>query len=249
MKRRLSIAFHRYFFAGHAPLPLEALTLRRYLIGMVFQGIWYSGYLLFPFVLAKSLGASGGLVTVAVTMDTAGMLLALYWGHLMARGGRRRWLFWGGVGGRLVLLSSVFVVSAGQFVGLLSLVYFFSALVYPAQNGIFQANFHPSRQGRFFGHGALVQHVTAASVSLVIGRILDQDPGFFRQVYPLIGTCGFVYLLILSRLPRPADDRSPEAAVDRISIFSLPIVSSRRSARRPTPSGRTGASSGSRSTS
>jgi MFS family permease len=212
----------RFFFGDQTPLPLEVLTLRSYLIGMIFQGIWWSGYLLFPFVLAKSLHGSGGLITVAVTMDTAGMLLALYWGHLMARGGRRRWLFWGGVGGRLVMILALFVSSAVQFVLLLAVVYFFTSLMYPAQNGIFQANFHPTRQGRFFGYGALVQHVTAATVSLVIGRILDADPQYFRLLYPLVGLAGFMYLLILSLVPRPAADESAEAQVDRLSIFKLP---------------------------
>ena len=212
----------RFFFGDQRPQPLEVLTLRSYLIGMFFQGIWWSGYLLFPFVLAKSLHGSGGLVTLSVTMDTAGMLLALYWGHLMARGGRRRWLFWGGIGGRLVMLMALFVNSALQFVLLLAIVYFFTSLVYPAQNGIFQANFHPSRQGRFFGYGALVQHVTAAMASLLIGRFLDINPDYFRLLYPLIGIAGFIYLLILSLVPRQATDESDEAQVDRVSIFKLP---------------------------
>jgi len=196
--------WNRTYFDGRTPDPVEDATLRRYLLGMVFQGVWWAGYLLFPFVLAKSLHAGGGLVTTAVTMDTAGMLLALSWGALLTRIGRRRVLFWGGICGRGVLLLAPFAVTAPRFVVLLGVVYAFAALVFPAQNGIFQENFHASRRGRFFGHGALVQHVTAALTSLALGAILDRDPANFRWIYPVVGVIGFGYPLMLATLPRPA---------------------------------------------
>ncbi len=211
--------WNRVFFAGTTPDPVEDTTLRRYLLGMIAQGVWWAGYLLFPFVLAKSLGAGGGLVTAAVTMETAGMLLALYWGHLLARGGRRRWLFWGGLGGRAVLLVMPFVSTAPVFVGLLAVVYGFAALVYPAQNGIFQENFSKERRGGFFGYGALVQHVFAAATSLVLGRILDMDPANYRWIYPVVGCIGFLYPLTLATLPRPA--HSATAGADT-GIFTVP---------------------------
>ncbi len=200
----ITSAWNRTYFDGRTPDPVESVTLRRYLLGMVFQGVWWAGYLLFPFVLAKSLQAGGGLVTAAVTMDTAAMLLALSWGHLLVRVGRRRVLFWGGLGGRAILLLAPFAVTAPWFVVILGVVYVFAALVYPAQNSIFQENFHSSRRGRFFGHGALVQHVTAALTSLVLGMLLDRDPANYRWIYPVVGVIGFGYPLILATLPRPA---------------------------------------------
>ncbi len=185
---------------------------------MAAQGVWWSGYLLFPFVLAKSLAAPDWLVTVSVVMETSGMLLALYWGQLMDKGGRRRWLLRGGVGGRLVLVLALFVHSAAGFIVLLGVVYFFAALFYPAQNGILQANIGPQRRGSVFGRGALVQHLTAAAVSVLLGRLLDADPGRFRLVFPLVGAVGFLYPLILARLPRPDHDQTP----DPLGIFTVP---------------------------
>ncbi|MBU2499919.1 MFS transporter [bacterium] len=185
---------------------------------MIAQGVWWSGYLLFPFVLAKSLGAPGWLVTLSVVMETTFMLLAVFWGQLMDRGGRRRWLVLGGVGGRLSLLLAVFTATAGQFLVLIGLAYFFAALVYPAQNGILQANISPERRGRVFGLGAMVQHFTAAATSLLVGYLLDLDPGLYRLVFPAIGAVGFLYLLILARLPRPEGD----TAHDPAGIFVVP---------------------------
>ncbi len=185
---------------------------------MIAQGVWWSGYLLFPFVLAKSLAAPGWLVTVSVVMETTFMLLAVFWGQLMDRGGRRRWLVWGGVGGRLSLLLAVFTATAGQFLVLIGLAYFFAALVYPAQNGILQANIPAARRGRVFGLGAMVQHFTAAATSLLVGYLLDLDPGLYRLVFPAIGAVGFLYLLILARLPRPEGD----TAHDPAGIFVVP---------------------------
>ncbi|NCQ35547.1 hypothetical protein GW813_10870, partial [bacterium] len=168
------------------PDALERLTVRRYLLAMVAQGVWWSGYLLFPFVLAKSLAAPDWVVTLSAVMETSGMLLALYWGQLMDRGGRRRWLLRGGLGGRLVLVSALEVSSAYGFLALLAVVYFFAAMFYPAQNGILQANIGPTRRGSVFGRGALVQHLTAAATSLLLGRLLDGDPERFRLVYPVV---------------------------------------------------------------
>ena len=138
--------------------------------------MWWAGYVLFPFVLAKSLDAPGALVTLAVTLDTAGMLLALYWGHLMARSGRRRWLMRGGLGGRLVLLLAPLAVTPWSYVGLLAVVHFFGSIVYPAVNGILQANLPADRRGRVFGLGALIQNLSTAAVSVAVGLLLERDP-------------------------------------------------------------------------
>jgi len=205
---------------------LAALTTRRYLLGMIFQGVWWAGYLLFPFVLAKSLHASGALVTLAVTMDTGGMLLALYWGHLMAQSGRRRWLLRGGLGGRLVLMLTPLATTPVSFVSLLAVVHFFGSLVYPAVNGILQANLPADRRGRVFGQGALVQNLTTAATSLAVGALLERDPGLYRLVFPVMGCLGFVYLWILARLPRPAGDTTadPRSGLgDLLAVPRLPL--------------------------
>ncbi len=211
-------------FDGATPTPVEEITLRRYLISMVFQGVWWSGYLLLPFVLAKSLNASAGLVTTAVTMDSAGMLMALSWGHLLAKGGRRRVLFWGGLAGRCIMLLTPLALTAPHFVILLGVVYALTALVYPAQNSIFQDNFPASRRGRYFGYGAMVQHITAALTSLVLGAIMDRDPTHYRWIYPAVGVIGFGFPLILATLPRPAgqsDDGPGLLALPKPSAKSL----------------------------
>ena len=101
---------------------LERTTTRRYYLGTVFQGIWTTGQYLFPFVLAKSLGAPSWLVTLSVMMETSGMVLGLYWGQLMATGRRRRVLFWGGLAGRGVTVTALLVTTPGQFVAMLAVV-------------------------------------------------------------------------------------------------------------------------------
>ena len=204
--------------ASEAVIALEKLTVRRYLLGMVFQGIWASGYVLLPFVLGKSLAAPGWLVTLTVTMETTGMLLALYWGQLMVSGGRRRALFWGGLSGRVIMLATFAVTTAGHFALLVCVVHMFSALVYPAQNGILQANIRTERRGRVFGWGALVLNLTMALASIIVGRLLDSDPGSFRIIYPVFGVLGFVYPLILSRLPRPEGDLTHDPS----HVFTVP---------------------------
>jgi MFS family permease len=197
---------------------LEKLTIRRYLQGMVFQGIWAAGYILLPFVLGKSLAAPGWLVTVVVTLESTAMLLALYWGQLMVSGGRRRWLFWGGLAGRVVLVGTLLVSSALPFALLVGVVHVFAAVIYPAQNGILQANISANHRGRVFGWGALVQNLTMAVTSVFAGRLLDADPGSYRLFYPICGLMGFMYPLILSRIPRPASD----LAHDPGRVFAVP---------------------------
>ncbi len=193
-------------------IQLERVTSRRFYLATVFQGIWTTGQYLFPYVLAKSLAAPGWVVTLAVVLETSGMTLGLYWAQLMAAGGRRKWLLWGGAGGRLVLVAALVTHTAGAFVALLAVVYFFIALVYPAQNSILQENIRPHRRGEVFGRAAMVQHLTAAVTSLAVGAILECDPDLYRGVYPALGVLGFGFPLILSRLPRPATPASPLVA-------------------------------------
>lgn len=188
-----------------SPTPLERATLRLFLPGAVLQGLWWSGYLLIPYVLAKSLGASTGLITLSAILDNLGMFLALYWGHLLAtRGQRRRYLVWAGIMGRLVMVLTLLVQDAVQMSVLLAVVYTFAAMVYPAQNSIFEQNFRPTLRGRYFGWGTGIQNGVAVLASLGLGRVLDHDPASFRVVYAALGVCGFLYLFLLSRAPVPA---------------------------------------------
>ena len=183
---------------------LARLTARRYYAGAAFQGVWTTGQYLFPFVLAKSLGAPAWLVTLSVMMETSGMVLGLWWGPLVAGGHRRRTLFWGGLAGRVVLVAALLATTPGRFVALLGLVYLFVSLVYPAQNSILQENIPERRRGEVFGRGALIQHAVAAACSLVVGAQLDRDPMSYTWLFPVIGALGFGYPLLLSTLPRPA---------------------------------------------
>lgn len=198
------------------PTPLERATLRLFMSGAVLQGLWWSGYLLIPYVLAKSLHASTGLITLTAVLDNLGMFLALYWGHLLAtRGQRRTYLVWAGIMGRLVMLATLLVQDAVQMSVLLAVVYFFAAMVYPAQNNIFEQNIRPSLRGRYFGLGTGIQNGVAVAASLLLGWILDRDPDAFRVVYASLGVCGFLFLFLLSRAPVP-EGTPPETTPFRL---------------------------------
>ncbi len=208
------------------PTPLERATLRLYLTGNVFQGLWWAGYLLIPYVLAKSLAAPAGLITLTVMMDNLGMFFALYWGYLLAtRGGRRTYLFWAAVLSRLVMLLVLLVHDAGQMVMLLAVIYFFAAMVYPAHNSIFEANFRPELRGRYFGLGSGIQNSVAVVASIGIGRILDYDAGLFRIVYAALAVAGAVYMLMMARVPEPEGQREAEPArvLGAIPLPTLPV--------------------------
>ncbi len=206
-----------------APTPLERATLRLFLPAAVLQGLWWAGYLLIPYVLAKSLHASTGLITLSAMLDNLGMFLALYWGHLLAtRGQRRTYLVWAGIMGRLVMVLTLFVHTAVQMSLLLAVVYFFSAMVYPAQNNIFEQNFRPSLRGRYFGLATGIQNGVAVAASLGLGWILDRDADLFRYVYAGLGVCGFFYLFLLSRAPVP-EGTAPDPTPFRLRVpFPLP---------------------------
>ncbi len=182
---------------------VERTTARRYWLGMFFQGIWFTGQILFPFVLAKSLAAPAWLVTLSVLMESTGMVAGLYWGGVMQSGGRRRALFWGGLAGRVVVVAALWITTPGAFVAMLAVVYLLGALVYPAQNSILQENIPAARRGAVFGRGAMVQHGTAVVCSFLVGLLLDGDPMAYRYIYPVLGLLGFGYPLVLATLPRP----------------------------------------------
>ncbi len=190
---------------------VERTTARRYWLGMFFQGIWFTGQILFPFVLAKSLAAPGWLVTLSVLMETTGMVAGLHWGGLMHGGRRRRTLLWGGLVGRLVLVAALLIHTPGPFVVMLAVVYLFGAIVYPAQNSILQENIRAERRGEVFGRGALVMHGTAAACSVVVGLLLERDPMAYRFIYPVLGLLGPGFPLLMATVPRA---RGSEAATE-----------------------------------
>ena len=208
-----------------SPTPLERATLRLFLPGAVLQGLWWAGYLLIPYVLAKSLHAPSGLITLSAMLDNLGMFLALYWGHLLAtRGQRRAYLVWAGLLGRLVMLLTLLVHTAVQMSCLLAVVYFFAAMVYPAQNNIFEQNFRRELRGRYFGLATGIQNGVAVVASLALGRVLDRDPDLFRVVYAVLGVCGFLYLFLLSRAPVPADTPPDPTPFRQLGPLPLPSL-------------------------
>ncbi|NOZ87379.1 MAG: MFS transporter [Deltaproteobacteria bacterium] len=183
------------------PNSLESLTFRYHLAASFSNGITYGIYILHDFVARKTLGAPAWQLTIIVSLWPLANLFAVHWGQAMQGREKRPFLLGAGIFGRLILLASFLITSSEILIPFLLLVSAAASIIEPAQNAIFQSNYRTKHRGRLFGWAVSTQVGVATVVAFFAGKLLDQDPWLFQELFALAGITGFIQCYILASIP------------------------------------------------
>jgi len=157
-------------------------------------------------VAKKTFGASDLLTKVVWQAPIVMMALNLFWGAIM-RGRRRLPL--------LVLLTSCAVLLIGSiaftsptwrpwggwvFAAQIGLTHLFVTGIVTLQSSIWKVNYPKTQRGKIIGRLQTIRFMFVPLSGAAIAALFDQNPEYFRFVYPVVALVGGLALLPLKRL-------------------------------------------------
>ncbi|MFN7972382.1 MAG: MFS transporter [Acidobacteriota bacterium] len=179
---------------------VSAYTFRYHMRSSLFEGVLNGVFAINDVVARKTLGAGQGLLVLLTMAPSACQLFALLLAPRTVKSNTRRFFFWSGVLGRLILIGMAWVSDSWTFLALLLVNSLVQTAVIPVQNSVFQWNYRAHERGRLFGRATMGLFVVTVTASFLVGHALNRNPLTYRIIYPIAGAAGFVALLLFGRI-------------------------------------------------
>ncbi len=125
--------------------------------------------------------------------------------------------------GRLILVFGLWVNNMTEFLLLLTLVYFFSSLLIPATNSIYQNNIEKQNRGKLFGYSVSTGTFLSMIITFIAGKLLDTNEDMFRWILFFTGISGCLSSLILSFVKINSSDRHTDTKISLKELFISPV--------------------------
>ncbi len=125
--------------------------------------------------------------------------------------------------GRLILVLGLWINNMNEYLLLLTFVYFFSSLLIPATNSIYQNNIQKQNRGKLFGYSVSIGTFLSMLITFIAGKLLDTDEGIFRWILFFAGITGCFSSLILSFVKIKSSSPSENKGISMKEIFISPI--------------------------
>lgn len=150
-------------------------------------------------IAKKALHSFDWQLTLLTMIWPVSNFFSIWWGKILENT-KKKAIFFVVVAflGRLVLLLGFWVNNMNEFLILLTIVYFFSSLLIPATNSIYQNNIKKENRGRLFGYTVSIGTLLSMIITFISGKILDIDESLYRHIFLFAGISGCISSLILS---------------------------------------------------
>jgi MFS family permease len=142
-------------------------------------------------VAKKTLAASDAVITSLVMAQPISLFFSAYWSNFLVGRDKRSTFLVFGVLGRLSLGLVAAVHGGVAFAAVVVFATFMVGAIIPAQNALYQSNYHVLERGRVFGIATAVQAAATIGAAVVAGRLYDFRPDGFRSAYAAAALCGF----------------------------------------------------------
>lgn len=177
------------------------------MIASMFDGMTQGIMLLQETIAKKALFASDYQISLIGVIANATMIFSFFISYFFTNKSKRSLLFWGYFLGRFLFLFSFLITDSSVF---LIFLFFFHALYsiqVPVLNIFFQ-NYLAANRGFAFGIVRMILMVFAMATSLLVGKLLDLSPGYYRFILPVIAASAavtyFIFYKIESKIVYPA---------------------------------------------
>jgi len=142
-------------------------------------------------VARKTLAASDAVITALVMAQPISLFFSAYWSNfLVGRDKRSTFLIFGALG-RLSLVLVAAVHGGVGFAVVVVLATLMIGAIIPAQNALYQSNYHVVERGRVFGIATAIQALATIGSAVLVGRLYDWRADGFRWAYAGAAVCGF----------------------------------------------------------
>lgn len=143
-------------------------------------------------VAKKTLAASDAVIASLVMAPPISLLFSAYWSNFLVGRDKRSTFLVFGILGRLSLGLVAAVQGGVAFAAVVVVATLLFGAVIPAQNALYQSNYHVVERGRMFGGAAAAQALATIGAAVVVGRLYDARPADgYRWAYVGAAICGF----------------------------------------------------------
>jgi MFS family permease len=177
------------------------------MLASMFDGMTQGIMLLQETIAKKALLASDYQISLIGVIANATMVFSFFISYFFTNKSKKSLLLWGYLLGRFLFVFSFLIADSSVF---LLFLFFFHALYsiqVPVLNSFFQ-NYLSANRGFAFGIARMILMVFAMATSLLVGKLLDLSPGYYRFILPVIaasaGVTYFIFYKIESKIVYPA---------------------------------------------
>lgn len=181
--------------------PFVRRTVYFLMIAAVFNGAVQSLGQTQDIIARKALRAQDWQLMLMTMIWPISNFLSIWWGRFFERSRHKsRFFVFGGVLGRLTLVSAIWITTMNEFLVVMGLLYSANSMLIPAQNSIYQRNIRPQRRAAVYGYTMSLGMAVSVALTFVAGRVLDTQESSFRWILAITGIAGFISAILQSRI-------------------------------------------------
>lgn len=201
--------------------PIARKTRSAFLWTSLLKTPFWTLYGLLGFILYKDLHASNFQVAMFLALRPVVSLVSIYWSSFV-KGRRDRLksnIIIGAILGYLPFFFFPFFSSPSFFIIAGALYMMLTRGVIPAWMEILKLNIQPSCRQKVFAYGSTVSHLGSILLPIVMGDMLDIQPGIWRWLFPAFALMGLFSIIFQLRISVPEENRRQKAP--SVPSFSL----------------------------
>ncbi len=175
-------------------------------------------------IAKKALNAEDWQITLLSMVWAVTIFFSIWWGNILEQSDRKsRYFWWIAFGGRLILLTGLWISSFTHLFIMLFIMYSFNSLFMPLQNSLLQNSFNNKVRGKVFGIITSIVTVITMSTSFIAGKILDYSEHDYKKVFFAIGILSFIGVSLLSFIKTFKKSQVPKVKKTIPEILLRPI--------------------------
>ncbi|MBS0620240.1 MAG: MFS transporter [Verrucomicrobia bacterium] len=202
----------------------EQKTRLAFLWTSLLKAPFWALYGLLVFILYKDLHASHFQVAVFLALKPVVSILSIYWSAYVRK--RRDRLvpniIVGGLLGYVPFFFFPFVSSPWFFIFSGVLYMLLKRGIIPAWMEIFKIHMAPVSREKVFALGSAISYIGGIVFPILIGDLLDMQPGAWRYLFPALAVLGLSSTLFQLRIPIPACEEVEEPPRDFKKFITEP---------------------------
>lgn len=203
---------------------LESKTFIILMISTFFGGLITCLGSIQDIIAKKALHSYDWQLTVLTMIWPVSNFFSIWWGKILENSRHKaKYFILGAFMGRLVLIFGLWVSNMTEFLLLLSSVYFFSSLLIPATNALYQTNIRPQNRGKIFGYTVSIGTFLSMIITYIAGKMLDIDESLYRQILFIAGISGCISSSVLAFIKTEKNHSAEGVKLDWHELLVQPV--------------------------
>lgn len=204
---------------------VEKRTFILLLVSTFFGGLFTSLSQTQDIIAKKALHSLDWQLTILAMIWPVSNFFSIWWGKILENSkNKSKFFVLVAFIGRLTLIFGLWVNDMTEYLLLLSLVYFFSSLLIPATNSLYQNNIRKELRGKLFGYSVSLGTLLGMLITFISGRLLDINELWYKDILFATGVTGCISSLVLYYVKLNDNQDHHEARFSFKELLWTPIV-------------------------